>query len=69
MPEIVRLQPQNRPGPDFHRFICSSEEPWTPGIKRVIHPDARYLGDDAEGCCSTYECPHCGKWWREQLPE
>lgn len=56
---------------DRKRFICTQETPWKPEMDwtGVDHPDAEYLDDCVEGCCARYRCPHCGKRFRNELPQ
>ena len=55
------------------RHLCTLEDPWAPGKGRASHPDAREVGEQEEGHPGgdivTYECPHCGVRWREELPQ
>lgn len=55
------------------RFVCTKEHPWKPEIQRpTIHPEAIEINEDYYGLgCTiiTYECPHCGKVFREELPQ
>jgi hypothetical protein len=54
---------------DRERYTCTKEAPWQEGMGAAEHPGAEYLGDDLDGCCERYRCPHCGKRWREELPQ
>jgi len=50
--------------------VCTKENP---NQKYMYHPDAREVGDQESGWPGgdivTYECPHCGARWREELPQ
>jgi hypothetical protein len=34
-----------------------------------VHPNAKYVGSDYDGCCDEYECPDCGTEFSVELPE
>jgi hypothetical protein len=55
------------------RHVCTAQDPWTPEKgKRAEHPDAVQLGehDYGLGCyCIQYCCPHCGKYFEQELPQ
>lgn len=56
------------------RHICTAEDPWTEEKNpRGEHPDAREVGDQEAGWPGgdivTYQCPHCGAKWKEELPQ
>jgi hypothetical protein len=55
------------------RYICMKENPWTPKKGRACHPDAFEVGEQKTGWPSgdivTYECPHCGKRFREEISQ
>ncbi len=48
------------------RFVCTKDDPWTKEkhAGRVVHPDAKCVGECYEGCCDDYRCPNCGATWR-----
>lgn len=54
------------------RFVCTADNPWKPGDGRALHPDAEYLDDTDWGggeVTADYKCPHCGKFFREELAQ
>lgn len=57
-------------------ITCTKEKPWdkVPNDEgRVIHPDANEVGEQQSGWPAgdivTYECPHCGHRWEQELPQ
>jgi hypothetical protein len=34
-----------------------------------VHPNAKYVGSDYDGCRVDYECPVCGTDFSVELPE
>jgi hypothetical protein len=58
---------------DPTRFVCTKETPWSPDKgKRSSHADAIEV-DQSDGWPGgdivTYECPHCGLRFKEELPQ
>lgn len=56
------------------QIICTKDRPWDKRLLgRVAHPDARELGEQANGYPGgdivTYKCPHCGHEWESELPQ
>lgn len=56
------------------RLICTKEAPYKPAehlgaAPRVVHPDAKVIGDCLQGCCDRYECPNCGVRWLTEVPQ
>lgn len=57
-----------------HGHICTKDDPWKPGDKRGIHPDAREIRDSQRdgypgGDLVTYECPHCKQRFEIELAQ
>lgn len=54
----------------MERIDCRTviERPLPKG-PRYQHPNAKYVGDDYDGCCERYECPDCGTHFKMELPE
>lgn len=57
-------------------IVCDAEHPYKhhPYEKvRVVHMDAKEVGEQEDGWPSgdivTYECPHCGHRWKQELPQ
>jgi hypothetical protein len=52
-------------------FECTKDHPWD-GLsrkgERVLHRDAKEVDIDSDYKIA-YKCPHCGKYWEEELPE
>ena len=53
-------------------FVCTKENPWNSERddtrQQVQHPDA--IPDDCDSdYYDCYICPHCGKFFRVELPE
>lgn len=46
---------------------CTKETPWDKvdpvWHQRVIHIDAKDIGECSDGCCDHFECPNCGHHW------
>lgn len=56
------------------RHTCTAQDPWTAEkSKRAEHPDAKEVGEQQDGwpCgdLQDYECPHCGLYFTEELPQ
>ena len=53
--------------------LCTKNNPWTPEKgSRSIHPDAQHVEDRDYGAgenCACYRCPHCGKYFEEEVPQ
>jgi hypothetical protein len=56
---------------------CSKQKPWNgksdPG-DQILHVDAVELGIEEVGWpyrdgWVTYQCPHCGHRWKQELPQ
>lgn len=60
---------------DSARYVCTSEEPWSPEkSERAQHPSAFEIEEDygslAEGGSGVkMKCPHCGLVFWSQLPD
>jgi hypothetical protein len=52
-----------------NRFICTKEKPWKQEYGDwAEHPDAVVV-DSSCDCCEAYQCPHCGRHFKVELPE
>lgn len=56
------------------RFLCTLENPWSPGKPTpVTHSDVHEVGEQENGWpggdIATYECRCCGHRWKAELPQ
>lgn len=55
------------------RFVCTAENPWSKEkAKRAMHPDAKLIAEFdgwPAGDVEAYECPHCGLYFKVELPQ
>ena len=55
---------------------CTKDKPWNgqsdPG-DHIRHVDAKEVGEQEDGWPGgdivTYQCPHCGHRWKQELPQ
>lgn len=61
-----------QPAPSRGPIPFDKPDPWS---KRhdprhaYRHPDAVAVGECSQGCCTDYQCPHCGYRWRYEWPD